>query len=144
MGGALISSILENGNTKLGSVKRLVLQPNISAISIRRWLIENNWELVTEEIVEEDGKIYEILVAEQGDAVKPYQENREAGLLLGPFLLQQKNEIFKKKWTAEMKNWQRIYKALGGASTTAETVDKKKELLDKIKLVEEVLDHEES
>jgi tRNA (adenine22-N1)-methyltransferase len=43
-----------------------------------------------------------------------------------------------------MKNWQRIYKALGGASTTAETVDKKKELLDKIKLVEEVLDHEES
>ncbi|MED4227472.1 tRNA (adenine(22)-N(1))-methyltransferase TrmK [Neobacillus cucumis] len=139
MGGALISSILENGNTKLGSVKRLVLQPNISAISIRKWLIENNWELVTEEILEEDGKIYEILVAEQGDPAKPYQENREAGLLLGPFLLQQKNKIFKKKWTAEIKNWQRIYEALAGASTTAETVDKKKELLDKIELVEEVL-----
>ncbi|MBM7651663.1 tRNA (adenine(22)-N(1))-methyltransferase [Neobacillus cucumis] len=139
MGGALISSILENGNTKLGSVKRLVLQPNISAISIRKWLIENNWELVTEEILEEDGKIYEILVAEQGDPAKPYQEKREAGLLLGPFLLQQKNEIFKKKWTAEIKNWQRIYEALAGASTTAETVDKKKELLDKIELVEEVL-----
>ncbi|MDR4948619.1 tRNA (adenine(22)-N(1))-methyltransferase [Neobacillus cucumis] len=144
MGGALISSILENGNTKLGSVKRLVLQPNISAISIRKWLIENNWELVTEEILEEDGKIYEILVAEQGDPAKPYQEKREAGLLLGPFLLQQKNEIFKKKWTAEIKNWQRIYEALAGASTSAETVNKKRELLDKIKLVEEVLNYEES
>lgn len=77
MGGALISSILENGNTKLGSVKRLVLQPNISAISIRKWLIENNWELVTEEILEEDGKIYEILVAEQGDPAKPYQEKEK-------------------------------------------------------------------
>ena len=139
MGGALISSILDNGKDKLDSVQRLILQPNISAISIRTWLLANNWELITEEIIEEDSKIYEILVAERGDPLKPYQIKRDEGLLLGPFLLKQKNEIFKKKWTAEMNNWQRISKALEGASETVETIEKRKELTDKIKLVEGVL-----
>ncbi|MEH7414104.1 tRNA (adenine(22)-N(1))-methyltransferase TrmK [Neobacillus drentensis] len=139
MGGALISSILDNGKGKLDSVQRLILQPNISAISIRTWLLANNWELIAEEIIEEDSKIYEILVAERGDPSKPYQKKRDEGLLLGPFLLEQKNEIFKKKWTAEMKNWQRISEALEGASETAETIEKRKELICKINLVKEVL-----
>ena len=139
MGGALISNILDNGKDKLDSVQRLILQPNISAISIRTWLLANNWELIAEEIIEEDSKIYEILVAERGDPLKPYQIKRDEGLLLGPFLLKQKNEIFKKKWTAEMNNWQRISKALEGASETVETIEKRKELTDKIKLVEGVL-----
>ncbi|MEH7549753.1 tRNA (adenine(22)-N(1))-methyltransferase [Neobacillus vireti] len=139
MGGALISSILDNGKDKLDSVQRLILQPNISAISIRTWLLANNWELIAEEIIEEDSKIYEILVAERGDPLKPYLIKRDEGLLLGPFLLKQKNEIFKKKWIAEMNNWQRISKALEGASETVETIEKRKELTDKIKLVEGVL-----
>ncbi|PLS01176.1 tRNA (adenine(22)-N(1))-methyltransferase [Neobacillus cucumis] len=144
MGGALISSILDSGRDKLDSVKRLVLQPNISAISIRTWLLANNWELIAEEIIEEDSKIYEILVAEKGDPAKPYMEKKEEGLLLGPFLLKQKNETFKKKWTLEKKNWQRIYQALEGASETAETIEKRKELLDKIRQVGEVLNSEET
>ena len=72
MGGILISSILENGKDKLGAVKRLVLQPNVGSNIVRTWLLENDWELVNEEILEEDGKIYEILIAERGIPAKPY------------------------------------------------------------------------
>ncbi|ETI65949.1 tRNA (adenine(22)-N(1))-methyltransferase [Neobacillus vireti] len=144
MGGALITSILENGKDKLGSVKRLVLQPNISAISIRNWFLGNNWELVAEEIIEEDGKIYEILIAEKGDPDNPYKTNKDMGLLLGPFLVKNQDAAFRKKWTAEKKNWQRIYGALEGAAETAETIEKKQELLNKIKLIEEALKNEES
>ena len=144
MGGALIAHILEQGKDKLDLVKRLVLQPNISGISIRKWLLENNWELVAEEIIEEDGKIYEILVGERGDPDRPYQPCMEMGLLLGPFLVKKQSEVFVKKWTMEKDNWQRIYQALAGAVETNEINEKKQELLEKIKLVEEALRNEES
>jgi tRNA (adenine22-N1)-methyltransferase len=145
MGGSLIATILENGKEKLASVKRLVLQPNINAIAIRQWLVENDWELIAEEIVEEDNKIYEILVAEKGDPLKPYHNvHFETGLLVGPFLLQRKEKTFKKKWIFEKKNWKRIYEQLESAASSVETEEKKREVAQKINLVEEVLDNEES
>ncbi|MFC4800825.1 tRNA (adenine(22)-N(1))-methyltransferase [Neobacillus sp. GCM10023253] len=145
MGGALIASILENGKEKLETVKRLVLQPNISAISIRLWFLENEWELIAEEILEEDGKTYEILVAEKGNAKRPYQKNKmEMELLMGPFLIQNQNEIFKKKWLSESSNWERVKKQLENAAATPETVEKRKEIEDKLKLVEVALKIEKS
>jgi tRNA (adenine22-N1)-methyltransferase len=145
MGGSLITNILENGKEKLSAVKRLVLQPNLNAIAIRKWLIDNNWELFAEEIIEEDSKIYEILVAERGDPLKPYRDiNLETGLLVGPFLLQRKESTFKKKWSLEKKNWKRIYEQLESAAPSAETEEKKQEIVEKITLVEGVLDNEES
>ncbi|EWG08917.1 SAM-dependent methyltransferase [Cytobacillus firmus] len=138
MGGALIASILEEGKSKLASVKRLILQPNLSAISIRSWLIENGWELIAEEILEEDGKIYEILAAEKGEPLKPYK-NKEQGLLMGPFLMEQKSSVFQNKWLGEKKNWERILLQLEKAAYSSETEKRKQELKEKIKMTEEVL-----
>ncbi|WP_102274537.1 tRNA (adenine(22)-N(1))-methyltransferase [Cytobacillus massiliigabonensis] len=139
MGGALIASILEDGKEKLGSVKRLILQPNISAMTTRQWLLGNGWELIAEEILEEDDKIYEILVAEKGDPYKPYK-NLQKELLLGPFLIEQLSVSFQKKWKNELKNWQRILTQLENAAESEETMLKRKELKEKIQMVEEVLD----
>lgn len=145
MGGALITSILERGKDKLSHVKRLILQPNVSAISIRKWLIDNNWELMAEEILEEDGKIYEVLVGEKGDSpLTPYGRHLEAELLVGPYLAKEQNAVFKKKWLMEVKNWQRIYQQLENAAQTPDTMKKKQELIHKIHLVEGVLQNEES
>jgi tRNA (adenine22-N1)-methyltransferase len=145
MGGSLIASILENGKEKLAAVKRLVLQPNINAIAIRDWLIDNHWELIAEEIIEEDNKIYEILVAEKGEPLVPYHDvHLETGRLVGPFLLQRKENAFIKKWSLEKKNWLRIYEQLEGAPQSPENEEKKQEVLGKIALVEGVLDNEKS
>nr|WP_295969423.1 tRNA (adenine(22)-N(1))-methyltransferase TrmK [uncultured Bacillus sp.] len=141
MGGALIADILEAGKEKLGEVKRLVLQPNISAVTIRIWLLENGWSLIAEEILEEDEKIYEILVAEQGERKKAYVNELEKDLLFGPFLLREKNPVFRKKWHSEKEIWEKIVRKLDQASEAEENIRKKQELLKKIKLAEEVLNN---
>lgn len=138
MGGPLITSILEKGKNKLIHVKRLILQPNIGAISIRRWLINNDWELVNEEILEEDGKIYEVLIADKGESRRPYR-HLEKELLLGPFLLEEKNEAFQKKWTQELKKWKSILSNLEKANINSDIENKKQQFLKKIKIVEEVI-----
>jgi tRNA (adenine22-N1)-methyltransferase len=140
MGGGLIKRILEEGSTKLSGVQRLVLQPNIHAIYIRQWMIENGWQLIDEDIIEEDDKIYEILVAEKGNPMLPYQTySLEANLLLGPFLAKKKSDVFQNKWTQECNHWRTIVKQLEQAGHTYENNEKYRELSNQIRLVEEVL-----
>ncbi|WP_186318714.1 tRNA (adenine(22)-N(1))-methyltransferase TrmK, partial [Bacillus safensis] len=76
------------------------------------WLLQNEWELIDEQILEEDGKIYEVLAAERGTPYKPYNESE---LLLGPFLLKKKNAVFVKKWSSELKGWQNILNSMDKA-----------------------------
>lgn len=138
MGGSLIRSILDNGKSRLQGVERLILQPNVGAFTIREWLVENDWELIAEDILEEDNKIYEVLVAEKGDPQKSYK-HKEQELLLGPFLLKEKNQIFIKKWTHELKHWERIIVQLKKAEETPENRMRKEELEKKIEIVTEAL-----
>ncbi|MCJ8006853.1 tRNA (adenine(22)-N(1))-methyltransferase TrmK [Lederbergia wuyishanensis] len=138
MGGALITDILERGKEKLDGVKRLILQPNIGAESIRKWLYDHGWQLVDEKIVEEDGKFYEILVADIGSPSIPYKDFKKE-LLLGPFLLKNKNEAFIKKWQLELKQWKNILKELDKAEDSNKITSKKEEIMNKIDIVMEEL-----
>ncbi|MGA9468221.1 MAG: class I SAM-dependent methyltransferase [Exiguobacterium marinum] len=103
MGGSLIRSILETGKEKLGAVERLILQPNVDGQHVRSWLLENGYVLVKESIVEENDKVYEILVGEKGIETIYSEEVNERNwqLLFGPFLIQERPEPFKLKWSRE-------------------------------------------
>jgi tRNA (adenine22-N1)-methyltransferase len=139
MGGTLIASILDRGKDKLGSVKRLVLQPNVGSHNVRKWLIENDWQLISEEILDEDDKIYEILIAEKGQPLVPYSSDRDSDIFLGPFLKKEKNPIFIKKWTMEIAHWENILKQLETTASNSDISQKRSELLKQIKMVEEAL-----
>ncbi|WJK31110.1 tRNA (adenine(22)-N(1))-methyltransferase [Limosilactobacillus reuteri] len=95
MGGSLIASILEKGKDKLTEIKRLVLQPNVGESQLREWLMNNHYQIMNEKIIEEDNHIYEIIVAEP--SVVPFRYSKYE-LDFGPFLLENKGPIFKKKW----------------------------------------------
>lgn len=134
MGGPLIASILEAGKDKLHTVEKLILQPNIHAKAIREWAIKNDWKIVDETILEEHGKIYEILVLKRGQMTLTDKE-----LLIGPILIHHKSIVFKKKWVNEMVEWRRILNQFNKINITSEVKQKKEELEHKIALVEEAL-----
>lgn len=95
MGGSLIASILEKDKNKLTGIKRLVLQPNVGESQLREWLMNNHYQIMTEKIIEEDNHIYEIIVAEP--SVVPFRYSKYE-LDFGPFLLENKGPVFRKKW----------------------------------------------
>ncbi|GEM00496.1 tRNA (adenine22-N1)-methyltransferase [Halolactibacillus halophilus] len=105
MGGGLIRAILAEGKAYLTHVKRLVLQPNMDSHYLREWLVKNDFNLVREEILKEDGHIYEILIA---DKVLKSAALTPKDLLFGPFLRRESSAVFKEKWEREYDNVVRV------------------------------------
>jgi tRNA (adenine22-N1)-methyltransferase len=141
MGGALICNILENGTEKLASVHRLILQPNVASHLVRTWLVENGWCLVAEEMVEEGGRKYEILVAVRGYADKPYagmrEEERRKALWMGPYLMREQSAAFSSFWETEREKPPKNLQAKDQASSEHE--QKRKEVEKELNWIEEVL-----
>lgn len=134
MGGPLIVSILEKHPEALTTVTRLILQPNIHAKAIREWALENGWAIQDEVILDEDDKVYEVVVLQRGD-----MDLTEVERLVGPKLMNQKSDVFKQKWAREIDNWQRVITAIEQAGTTPENEAKRAELRHLIDLVQEVI-----
>ncbi|TMW73840.1 tRNA (adenine(22)-N(1))-methyltransferase [Alteribacter natronophilus] len=140
MGGPLIARILEEGKQQLKDVRKLILQPNVAADHIRRWLLENGWSLTDERILEEDGHVYEILAAEPGDPVTAYEgKNQEKAVWLGPFLLEERNPAFKKKWAKEKEQLKNILAQLERGEETPALAEKKGKLERQLSWLEEAL-----
>ncbi|WP_227395127.1 tRNA (adenine(22)-N(1))-methyltransferase [Jeotgalibacillus aurantiacus] len=134
MGGPLIADILETGKNHLPGVQRLILQPNISGISIRLWLQENGWTITNEEILEEDQKIYEVIVADLTTEKKPLNGQ---DLLFGPYLRVEKSAVFKKKWLQELAQMRKIKEQIEKAGQSNKNLERLEELDGKIRLIEE-------
>lgn len=154
MGGGLIASILDRGIEKLSGVNRLVLQPNVGEDILREWLLKHQWVLINEHILEEDGKIYEVLIAEPADQEGQevtnealYKERTLAGgvvltsnwlLQFGPWLVQQPTSVFHTKWKSEINKRNGILSSLS-KSELASAEEKSANIRADIKQIEEVL-----
>ena len=94
MGGSLIVDILDKDKSKLEYVNTLVLEPNNNEETVRIWLMNNNFVIDDEMIIEEDGRYYEIIKAVKGIASYSKEE-----LFFGPRLIKEQNDAFIAKWT---------------------------------------------
>ena len=61
MGGELVIQILSDGEAVCKKAKELVLQPQSDIDHVRRYLRENNYRIVDEDMVCEDGKYYPMM-----------------------------------------------------------------------------------
>ncbi|UTT44092.1 tRNA (adenine(22)-N(1))-methyltransferase [Exiguobacterium aurantiacum] len=129
MGGSLIRSILESGRDKLGAVERLVLQPNVDGQHVREWLLDAGFVLVAESIVEENDKVYEILVGERGTETCYSMDDTERmwQLMFGPYLLKTRPEAFKLKWGREADKLDYVLGQMAAGAQTEALIRKQEE-----------------
>lgn len=158
MGGSLIASILDNGLDKLRDVQLLIMQPNVGEDILRRWLMEHGWLLTSEKILEEDGKIYEILTAvpeledERISSRMLYEEQEwpvsngkgtftvtsELLLRMGPWLLKEPTSVLRDKWNSELDKLHGILESLSASKQESAEV-KSRQLKREIDQIKEVL-----
>ncbi|UVI32156.1 tRNA (adenine(22)-N(1))-methyltransferase [Paenibacillus spongiae] len=157
MGGSLMAEILEGGyhSGKLAGVQELVLQPNVGEDIVRRWLVRRGWVLTDEAIIEEDGRIYEVLRAVSvADAeirnivvydlsavpLQTMDSYVKAGWLyrMGPHLLRKPSGLLMKKWELEHQKLERIRRQVS-LSDSPESREKEAALRNEMNQIKEVL-----
>lgn len=97
MGGQLIQKILAEGHREHHQYEKLILQPNTDTATVRTWLQNNQYALVDETMLFDDGHYYEILVAQPG--ITSFTEQQ---ITFGPFNLQHQTLTWKQRWQSEL------------------------------------------
>ena len=132
VGGKLISDILEDGKDKLINKPNLILQPNVGESFVREKLQQLGYNIVAENIMEEDGHIYEVIVAKAGEMNLTEEEK-----VFGKYLLKEKSNLFIKKQKFELNKIKYILSQLQKAKEIQK--DKVDELEKKYKEIQDII-----
>ena len=104
MGGGLMMRILAEDREKTESFREMVLQPQSEIEKFRRFLRESGYGILDEEMIQEDGKFYQVIRAAADQISDDCGEDRAEGELpdelcklsdrYGPVLLRKKTPVF--------------------------------------------------
>ena len=108
MGGALVIKILEEGKNCALSLKELILQPQSELSKVRSYLLENGYQVVAEDMVEEDGKFYPMMKVIHGNK----EDYRSIELLYGKQLLAMKHPVLLQYLDKEIRTKEQILQNL--------------------------------
>lgn len=106
MGGATMSGILEAGQAVISPDTILVLQPQSELYEFRRYLVTHGFRLLSEDMVEEDGKYYPMMKVQKG--LKAPLSYTEEELRYGPLLLEERHPVLKEFLLWQLKQKERI------------------------------------
>ena len=109
MGASTMIEILEADMSLAVEAKRLVLQPMAGAASLRKWLIQNGWHIVAEDLVADGRHLYEIMAAERGESAS----FSEAVLEIGPSLIEAKHPLLAKQFARQINNYKKLLANMG-------------------------------
>ncbi|MCW6663136.1 class I SAM-dependent methyltransferase [Aerococcaceae bacterium NML190073] len=98
MGGTLIQTILDEGKEKLTTDICLILQPNIGEATLRHWVNQHQFEIIQEEVIEDNQRLYSIMVAKFNATLKPLSDKE---CFIGAYHLAHPTPTFKAKLERE-------------------------------------------
>jgi len=95
MGGRLMEGIITRGITKVRCLKELILQPQSEIQLFRKFLRENYFRIVEEDMIFEDGKYYPLMRVVPVSQGAKLEEPDELKDLYGGLLLEMKHPVLK-------------------------------------------------
>lgn len=133
MGGMAIRDILAEGMAVAQTARRLVLQPQRNVPAVRHFLAENGWRIVAEDLAEDDGFYYEIIVAEPGEMTLSEMEAE-----FGPLLLAEGHPLLEDFLLLRQADLTRLLESMA-ANNSPEALRRKQQLQDELARVAEVI-----
>ena len=104
MGGGTMKHILERGKTSLAQLDTILVSPNSEVAMLRSFLVQMNFFLTKEVMVQEHQMIYPVLKFERG-----HRHYSKRQLLFGPIFLKEKDPLVLAYY---QKEWHKIQKIL--------------------------------
>ncbi|MGX7349371.1 tRNA (adenine(22)-N(1))-methyltransferase [Dolosicoccus paucivorans] len=134
MGGVLIRDILNEGQQAIKPNTLLILQPNMASNHVRKWISDHESSIIDEIIVEDHGRLYEVIVAIYQKSGPKLTYNEE---LFGPINLKKQDKYFVTYWSNELNKLKNVQQQM----THSQQVDEDKVIYikERIKSIEEVL-----
>ena len=137
MGGNLIIKLLSNNWKITRSLKECIVGPQSEWVKVRRFLLEQGFSIVQEDMVNDAGKYYLVM------KVTPYEPKEswsEAELAFGKLLLKDKNSVLLEYLKREVSIRERILEQLKGE--IGEHIERRiDEVTNQIELLYRGLDH---
>ncbi len=133
MGGMAIRDILAEGMAVARTARRLVLQPQRNVPAVRHFLAENGWRIVAEDLAEDDGFYYEVIVAEPGEMALSEMEAE-----FGPLLLAEGHPLLEDFLRLRQADLTRLLESMA-ANNSPEALRRKQQLQDELARVAEVI-----
>ena len=118
MGGPLMERILSAGRHALPGFQELILQPQSDIPHFRRFVMQNGYQIVQEEMILEDGEFYPIMKVVQHAGEQPAVWSREEEMF-GRLLLERKHPVLKLYLERELRIRSEISAQLESASGDA-------------------------
>ena len=140
MGGELVIRILSEGKEVCRNAKELVLQPQSELEKVRKYLHEEKYRIVDEDMVIEDGKYYpmmKVIPVEEDTFWESIPEDIiRTCYLYGPLLLKNGNPSLRKYLVKQHKQLNKILSELEKQPESVAITNRKQEVLDEITLNE--------
>lgn len=136
MGGNLIRDILESDKDKLASFKFMILQPAQNPEVLRKYLYTNGYEIITEDLCNDEGIYYELFKVRKSDGSEII-EVEDVYYEFSPILLKNKHKLMTKYLKFKQNKYEKILSFITDDSDSA--LNRKREVHGKLQIIDDLI-----
>lgn len=141
MGGVLMQKILRDSEEVFRGVKEIILQPQSEIEQTRRFLLDNGYEILAEDMVLEDGKYYPMMRVSCVESIEenPYAEAKDIDFVYGAYLLKERHPVLRSYLYREIGIYRELEQKLKDLPANEELEKRRREVSCQLALAEEAL-----